>query len=180
MISGINSTNCIISSMAKSRLEAGMISTAKVRGFKGCYRVIFDGKQAEWNGEKLMLSSTRDQLRPKTFKSIDGAMSELKRIGFTDATIEYVEMEKCIYSEMSRATKLNVNGCEYEFQPTKIIKNQNLNCTSGVVFRAPYLDDESYVGQIFMSITSLFELITYPNGEIFFGNSLEDVLGKLS
>ncbi|WP_305829885.1 hypothetical protein [Photobacterium leiognathi] len=89
-------------------------------------------------------------------------------------------MEKCIYSEMSRATKLNVNGCEYEFQPTKIIKNQNLNCTSGVVFRAPYLDDESYVGQIFMSITSLFELITYPNGEIFFGNSLEDVLGKLS
>ncbi len=34
MISGINSTNCIISSMAKSRLEAGMISTAKVRALR--------------------------------------------------------------------------------------------------------------------------------------------------
>ncbi|MCU8269087.1 hypothetical protein P3597_25480 [Vibrio parahaemolyticus] len=57
-------------------------------GIKGEYTVIFDG--SEWNGEPLVLSSSRQPYEARIFKSLDGAIAELLRIGLTEASIKII------------------------------------------------------------------------------------------
>ncbi|CAK2018742.1 conserved hypothetical protein [Vibrio crassostreae] len=89
MISGINSGNCILSSMAKERVKSGIIDHAQISGMKSAYTVVFDG--SEWNGEPLVLSSSRQPYEPRIFKSLDGALAELLRIGITEASIKITD-----------------------------------------------------------------------------------------
>lgn len=88
MISGINGGSCILSSMAKERVTSGILDSAQIVGFKGKYTVIFDGK--EWNGEPLVLSSSRQPYDARLFKSLDGAIAELQRIGLTEVSIKII------------------------------------------------------------------------------------------
>ncbi|OTA14246.1 hypothetical protein Xvie_03881 [Xenorhabdus vietnamensis] len=83
MISGLNGGNCILSSMAKERVKSGILDQAQVVGFKGKYTVVFDG-----NGEPLVLSSSRQPYDARIFKSLDGAIAELLRIGFTEVSVK--------------------------------------------------------------------------------------------
>lgn len=87
MISGINGSNCILESMAKTRVEAKMIDKAKIVGSKGAYVVEFYGQSAEWNGEPVILCSARDPYKPRHFKSLDGAVSQLSGIGLGKISI---------------------------------------------------------------------------------------------
>ena len=87
MISGINGSNCILESMAKTRVEAKMIDKAKIVGSKGEYIVEFYGQSAEWNGEPVVLCSARDPYKPRHFKSLDGAVSQLSGIGLNKVSI---------------------------------------------------------------------------------------------
>lgn len=87
MISGINGSNCILAAMAKIRVESKMIDKAKIIGSKGEYVVEFYGLGAEWNGEPVVLCSARDPYRPRHFKSLDGAVSQLSRIGLDNVSI---------------------------------------------------------------------------------------------
>lgn len=81
MISGIDGSNCILESMAKIRVECKMIDKAKIVGTKNRYVVKFYGKNSEWNGKQLVLCSSRNPYEPRVFKSLDGAVSQLSRIG---------------------------------------------------------------------------------------------------
>ncbi|MGR5187039.1 hypothetical protein ACPV3S_16000 [Photobacterium damselae] len=74
--------------MAKERVISGILDRAKIVGFKGEYTVIFDG--IEWNGEPLVLSSSRQPYEARVFKSLDGAIAELQRIGLTEASIKII------------------------------------------------------------------------------------------
>ncbi len=87
MISGINGSNCILESMAKIRVEEKMIDKAKIVGSKGEYVVEFYGPCAEWKGEPVVLCSARDPYRPRHFKSLDGAVSQLSGIGLDKLSI---------------------------------------------------------------------------------------------
>ena len=87
MISGINGSNCILESMAKTRVEAKMIDQAKIVGSKGEYIVEFYGPSAEWKGERVVLCSARDPYKPRHFKSLDGAVSPLSGIGLDKVSI---------------------------------------------------------------------------------------------
>lgn len=86
MISGPNNGNCILSSMAKERVKSGILDQALIVGFKGGYSVFFDG--TEWNAEPLVLGSSRQPYEARIFKSVDGAIAELLRIGLTEARIK--------------------------------------------------------------------------------------------
>lgn len=86
MISGIDGGNCILSSMAKERVKSGLLKQAHIYGKKGSYTVVFRG--SEWKGEPLVLSSSRQPYEARIFKSVDGALSELLRIGLAEASIE--------------------------------------------------------------------------------------------
>ncbi len=79
-MSGINGGNYILSNMAKGRVEQGWFDGAYIKGTDSSYIVYFEGNNSEWNGEPLVLSSSRNPYEPRIFKSIDGAVSELKRI----------------------------------------------------------------------------------------------------
>lgn len=87
MISGINGSNLILESMAKVRVEEKMIDKAKIVGNKGEYVVQFYGSCAEWNGEPVVLCSARDPYKPRIFKSLDGAVSQLSGIGLSKMSI---------------------------------------------------------------------------------------------
>ena len=90
MISGINGTNLVLESMVKLRIEEGMIDRAGiVRGEHG-YIVQFYGRAAEWNGEPVVLCSARNPYEPRQFKSLDGAVSQVSRIGLDKLTITAV------------------------------------------------------------------------------------------
>lgn len=80
-ISGVNGTNNIMSSQAKSRVQAGMIDTAVISRVEEGYVIKFEGDNSDWKGENLLLSSAREPYVPRIFKSIDGAVSEAERIG---------------------------------------------------------------------------------------------------
>lgn len=86
MISGLSGGNCILSSMAKERVKGGILDQAQVVGYKGEYMVVFNGMQ--WKGKSLALSSSRQPYKARIFKSLDGAIAELFRIGFTEAFIK--------------------------------------------------------------------------------------------
>lgn len=89
MISGVNGGNCILSSMAKERVKSSIIDQAKIVGKKGEYTVVFNG--SEWNGEPLILSSSRQPYEARIFKSLDGALAELLRIGITEVSIKLTD-----------------------------------------------------------------------------------------
>ncbi|HAS6097411.1 TPA: hypothetical protein I7145_22640 [Vibrio vulnificus] len=74
--------------MAKERVISGILDRAQIVGFKGEYTVIFDG--SKWNGEPLVLSSSRQPYEARVFKSLDGAIAELQRIGLTEASIKII------------------------------------------------------------------------------------------
>jgi len=76
-----------MSSIARLRLEAGMIEGAEIIKVEDAYRVQFTGLGAQWNGENLVLSSARQPYKARAFKSIGGAMSAIERIGLSTATI---------------------------------------------------------------------------------------------
>lgn len=87
-ISGINGGNCIMSSIAKVRVEQGIIEGARIAKDEGTYRVIFTGEGAIWKGENLILSSARQPYEARIFKTIDGAMGAIEKIGFKVAMID--------------------------------------------------------------------------------------------
>jgi len=87
MISGINGSNWILESMAKVRVESKMIDKAKIVGSKAKYVVEFFGPCAEYNGEPIVLCSARNPYEPREFKSLDGAVSQLSRIGLDKLSI---------------------------------------------------------------------------------------------
>ncbi|MGR5462769.1 hypothetical protein ACPV5G_07375 [Photobacterium damselae] len=74
--------------MAKDRVTSGILDRAQIVGFKGEYTIIFDG--TEWNGEPLVLSSSRQPYEARVFRSLDGAIAELQRIGLTEASIRII------------------------------------------------------------------------------------------
>lgn len=86
MISGPDGGNFILSSMAKERVKSGILDRAVIEGSKGGYTVILDG--SEWEGKSLFLSSSRQPYEARVFKSIDGAVAELMRIGLSEASIK--------------------------------------------------------------------------------------------
>lgn len=85
-MSGLDGGNFILSSMAKERVRSGLLDRATIQGSKGEYTVIFDG--SEWEGKPLVLSSSRQPYQARLFKSIDGAVAELMRIGLSEASIK--------------------------------------------------------------------------------------------
>lgn len=87
MISGINGGNCILESMVKLRIDKGMISEAKIVKKEDGYIVQFHGQSAEWKGEPLLLCSARNPYEPRQFKSLDGAVSQVTKIGLGNITI---------------------------------------------------------------------------------------------
>jgi len=89
--SGINGGNCLLSSMATLRIKNGMLNGARIKGNKGHYNVFFLGDSGDWEGEPLVLSSARSPYNGRIFKSIDGAMSAIHRIGLNKAIIEIIE-----------------------------------------------------------------------------------------
>ena len=93
MISGVNGGNCILSSMAKTRVESKVIDKAQVVGSKGKYQVVFYGSAAEWDGKPIVLSSSRQPYEARIFKSLDGAIAELTRIGLTEASVKIIEKD---------------------------------------------------------------------------------------
>lgn len=77
-----------MSSIAKIRLKEGIIEGAKILRIGDTYRVLFTGEGAIWKGENLVLSSARQPYEARVFKSIDGAMSTIERIGIKTALID--------------------------------------------------------------------------------------------
>lgn len=87
-LSGINGGNCIMSSIAKNRIKAGIIEGAEIIKSGETYRVQFTGEGAIWHGENLVLSSARQPYEAREFKSIDGAMSAIESVGLSTAVID--------------------------------------------------------------------------------------------
>lgn len=87
LISGINGSNCILESMAKIRIEKKMIDKAKVVGVKGNYIVEFYGPASTWQGRQMVLCSSRNPYEPRQFKSLDGAVSQLSKIGLGNLSV---------------------------------------------------------------------------------------------
>lgn len=87
-ISGIDGTNNIMSPLVKGRIQAGMIDTAVITRVDKGYVIKFEGSNADWGDEKLILSSVRDPYEPRIFKSIDGAVSESERLGVKKITLD--------------------------------------------------------------------------------------------
>lgn len=86
-ISGLNSSGCILSSMAKTHLEKGWFDGACIKGKDNNFIIFFTGKDADWDRKSLILSSSRNPFEPRIFKSIDGAASELSRIGIQEINL---------------------------------------------------------------------------------------------
>jgi len=87
VISGLNGSNCILTGIAKIRVKNKMIERAEIVGTKGDYVVEFYGKCAEWNGKPVVLCSQRDPCKPKRFRSLDGAVSQISEIGLDRLSI---------------------------------------------------------------------------------------------
>jgi len=81
MISGYNGGGFILSSMARVRIEKKLIDKARIVGMAKSYTIEFYGSSGEWGGKQLFLGSSREPYKPRVFKSLDGAVSELSRIG---------------------------------------------------------------------------------------------------
>ena len=81
MISGINGTNLVLEAMAKARIDKGMIDRASIVKGENGYMVQFYECAAEWDGKPLILCSARNPYEPRQFKSLDGAVSLVSKIG---------------------------------------------------------------------------------------------------
>lgn len=86
MISDLDGGNFILSSMAKERVKSGQLDRATIEGSKGEYIVIFDGSERE--SKPSVLCCSRQPYEARIFKSIDGAVAELLRIGLSEASIK--------------------------------------------------------------------------------------------
>lgn len=75
--------------MAKEKFRKGTLNQSFISGFKGEYTVFFDGSES--NSEPLVLSSSRQPYEARIFKSVDGALAELIRIGLTEASIKVTQ-----------------------------------------------------------------------------------------
>jgi hypothetical protein len=84
MISGINGTNGVLSSMVKSRVEEGMISSGDIKEVEGGWYLYFGGKASSWDGKQIVLVSTRDMGTPRLFKSLDAAVSMARSLNVKD------------------------------------------------------------------------------------------------
>ncbi|MEQ9039402.1 MAG: hypothetical protein RIE24_13720 [Silicimonas sp.] len=93
MILGLNGTNLVLESMVKARIEKGIINQARIVKGEHGYTVQFYGPAAEWNGEPIVLCSARNPYEPRQFKSLDGAVSQISRIGFDNINITAVSSE---------------------------------------------------------------------------------------
>ncbi|RRO11169.1 hypothetical protein DMB85_004910 [Pectobacterium aquaticum] len=91
--------------MAKKQVKSGILYEVRVVGFKGEYAVVFDSM--EFKRESLVLSSSRQPFEARIFKSLDGAIAELQRIGLTEASIEIINK-----SEITNFNLLNVERNE--------------------------------------------------------------------
>lgn len=92
-LSGIDGTRNILSSTAKLRVDAKMISHSVLKEVDGGYILEFEinGNSVEWKGKNLVLCSARNPYEPRIFKSIDGACSEAKRIGVKGIRLDFFE-----------------------------------------------------------------------------------------
>ncbi|EJA7361177.1 MULTISPECIES: hypothetical protein [Vibrio] len=79
-ISGINGSNYVTTLIAKTRIQQGMITSAEVVGKSGKYQIHFTNDECKWKGENLVLCSVRSPYEPKIFKTIDGAIADLRRL----------------------------------------------------------------------------------------------------
>lgn len=86
-ISGINGTNCLLESMVKLRIERKMIDRAEIVKRGDGYVIQFHGDSADWNGEPMELCSARNPYEPRIFKSLDGAVSQIAKIGLDNIQI---------------------------------------------------------------------------------------------
>lgn len=85
MTASINSENYILSSMAKDKVRKGSVDSARIRGSKGRYTISFTNSHS--HDQSLTLSSSRQPYEPRVFKSVDGAIAELQRIGLTEVFV---------------------------------------------------------------------------------------------
>jgi len=90
MISGINGSNLLLETMVKGRIKGGMINRASIVKSENGYIVQFYGSNAEWNGEPIVLCSARNPYEPRQFKSLDGAVSQVSKIGLDNIAITAV------------------------------------------------------------------------------------------
>ncbi|MBU2605328.1 MAG: hypothetical protein KKC43_05495 [Alphaproteobacteria bacterium] len=81
MPSGVNGSNCILSSTAKLRVDNKMIAGALLIEERGGYTIQFHGPCSVWKGKKLVLCSPTNFDEVKVFKSLDDAVSRLSAIG---------------------------------------------------------------------------------------------------
>ncbi len=93
MISGINGTNLVLEAMVKVRIEKRLINRASIVKGEHGYTVQFYGPAAEWDGEPIVLCSARNPYEPRQFRSLDGAVSQVSKIGFDNIAITAVLSE---------------------------------------------------------------------------------------
>ena len=96
-ISGLNNSGCILSNMAKTRFEKGWFDGACIKGKDNNFVIFFTGNDATWDGKPLVLSSSRNPFEPRIFKSIDGAASELSRIGIQEIDLVIKDITNGIF-----------------------------------------------------------------------------------
>lgn len=83
---GVNGSGCMLASELKMRFEEGYHSEALIVRepmVSGCYNVAVKGR-----GYWTYVSAARSKTTPKSYKSLDAAMSEIMKIGFREASID--------------------------------------------------------------------------------------------
>jgi hypothetical protein len=87
-ISGVCGEHGVISSVAKIRVEKKMFDGCVLQKEEMGWMVFFLGRNAEWKGESLFLTSTRSMLVPKVFKTLDAAYNAALKLGLNDNSIK--------------------------------------------------------------------------------------------
>jgi hypothetical protein len=87
-ISGISGEHGVLSSVAKVRVEEKMFDGCILQREDNGWMLFFLGKNAEWKGERLFLTSTRSMLEPKFFKTLDAAYNAALKLGLNDDSIK--------------------------------------------------------------------------------------------
>lgn len=81
MISGINGSNLILDSSAKSRVAVGMIKYAKIEKIGNGYIVEFHSPSSGWSGNPLILCSAHEPHKARRFKNAPEALRQISEIG---------------------------------------------------------------------------------------------------
>jgi hypothetical protein len=87
-ISGVSGEHGVLSSVAKLRIEKRMFDGCILQKETSGWKILFLGKNAEWKGELLFLTSTRSMLEPKVFKTLDAAYNAALKLGLNDSSIQ--------------------------------------------------------------------------------------------